>query len=165
MTRRYFVTQGERERSAVVEETGPARFRVRLDGAAEPVEVTVLGRGSATTVSADGRVVTLFRAASGEVVAGRTRASAVVSSRGKGAARHGASAGDSGAVLVSPMPGRVLKVLVTEGTRVEAGAPLVVVEAMKMENELVAARAGVVKRVLARAGDTVDRDAPLLEIE
>ena len=62
------------------------------------------------------------------------------------------------------MPGRVLKLLVTEGQAVAAGAGLLVVEAMKMENELLAPRAGTVKRVLVVAGATVERDAPLVEL-
>jgi biotin carboxyl carrier protein len=53
---------------------------------------------------------------------------------------------------------------VAEGEAVAAGAGVVVIEAMKMENELGAPRAGTVRRVAVRAGDTVERDALLLEI-
>jgi biotin carboxyl carrier protein len=67
-------------------------------------------------------------------------------------------------LVVSPMPGRVLKVLVKEGDEVEAGAPLVVVEAMKMENELVATRAGKILKVHVAAGATVEGGAALIEI-
>lgn len=163
MTHRYFVTHDRRERAAEVETSEPGRFRVRLEGGAPSVEVTLLDRGTATVVSAGGRVHTLFRAANGEIVEARTRARATVSARsGRATRRGGAAEGD--ALVVSPMPGRVLKVLVAEGASVSAGTPVVVIEAMKMENELVAARAGVVKRVLVRAGDAVERDAPLLEI-
>ncbi|MBL9028369.1 MAG: biotin/lipoyl-binding protein [Myxococcales bacterium] len=73
------------------------------------------------------------------------------------------SAGGEGTVR-SPMPGRVVRVLVKEGDEVEAGAPVVVVEAMKMENELVAERAGTVKRVVTSAGATVEGGAVLVEI-
>ncbi|MBM4375874.1 MAG: acetyl-CoA carboxylase biotin carboxyl carrier protein subunit [Deltaproteobacteria bacterium] len=62
------------------------------------------------------------------------------------------------------MPGRVVKVLVAEGETVEPGRPLVVVEAMKMENELCAEAAGVVRTVRASAGQTVDSGAVLLEL-
>ncbi len=166
MTRRYFVTRGGRERTADVAATTPERFHVRLDaGAGEAMEVTLLGRGDVTTVSVNGRVFTLLRAANGEVVAERTRASAAASARSAEAGRRGGGPGDAGALVRSPMPGRVLKVLVAEGASVTAGAPVIVIEAMKMENELVAARSGVVKSVRVSAGDTVERDAPLLEIE
>jgi len=163
MTRRYFVTRAGRERTADVT-SSPESLQVRLDGG-EPVEVTLLGRADVTTVSVGGRVFTLLRAANGEVVAERTRLGATLSARSAEALRRGGGAADAGALVRSPMPGRVLKVLVTEGASVDAGAPVVVIEAMKMENELVATRAGVVKSVRVRAGDTVERDAPLLEIE
>ncbi|MBM4359525.1 MAG: acetyl-CoA carboxylase biotin carboxyl carrier protein subunit [Deltaproteobacteria bacterium] len=62
------------------------------------------------------------------------------------------------------MPGRVVKVLVTEGEPVEAGKPLVVVEAMKMENELAADAPGMVQAIRVVAGQTVDAGAVLLEL-
>ncbi|HEX9393001.1 MAG TPA: biotin/lipoyl-containing protein, partial [Gemmatimonadales bacterium] len=71
----------------------------------------------------------------------------------------------SGGVVKAPMPGLVVRVEVQEGQRVEAGAGLVVVEAMKMENELRATRAGVVSRVHVKAGQTVDRGVPLVTLE
>jgi biotin carboxyl carrier protein len=67
--------------------------------------------------------------------------------------------------VVSPMPGKVVRVLVVPGQDVEAGRPLVVVEAMKMENELRAARAGKVVRVHARDGQAVDGGVLLIELE
>jgi biotin carboxyl carrier protein len=63
------------------------------------------------------------------------------------------------------MPGRVLKVLVAPGDVIALGAGVAIVEAMKMENELSAPRAGTVKRVLVGVGDTVERDAVLVELE
>src|SRR5260370_36753080 len=71
----------------------------------------------------------------------------------------------SGGVVKAPMPGLVVRVEVQEGQRVEAGAGLVVVEAMKMENELRATRAGVVSRVHVKPGQTVDRGVPLVTLE
>jgi biotin carboxyl carrier protein len=71
-------------------------------------------------------------------------------------------AGDG--VVNSPMPGKVVKVLVKEGDEVEAGTPLVVVEAMKMENELLAERAGVVSRVFVKTGDAVEGGARLIQV-
>lgn len=68
-------------------------------------------------------------------------------------------------LVVSPMPGRVLKVLVKEGDEVEAGAPLVVVEAMKMENEFKAPFDGVVESVHVQAGQTVESGAKLVVVK
>ena len=73
-------------------------------------------------------------------------------------------AGGGGPVL-SPMPGTVTVVEVTEGQEVTAGQKLVVVEAMKMEHVLTAPVDGVVRELRARAGGTVAKDAALLIIE
>ena len=74
------------------------------------------------------------------------------------------AAGPSGGVVRAPMPGLVVRVEVVEGQHVGAGAPLVVVEAMKMENELRASRAGRVAKVHVRAGMPVDKGAPLVTL-
>ena len=71
----------------------------------------------------------------------------------------------SGGVVKAPMPGLVVRVEVQEGQRVEAGAGLVVVEAMKMENELRATRPGVVSRIHVKPGQTVDKGVALVTLE
>jgi pyruvate carboxylase subunit B len=68
-------------------------------------------------------------------------------------------------VLKAPMPGLVARVQVQPGDRVEAGAPLVVLEAMKMENELKAAAPGVVKAVRVTPGEAVEKGQVLVEYE
>jgi biotin carboxyl carrier protein len=67
--------------------------------------------------------------------------------------------------LAAPMPGLVVRVLVLPGDRVEAGQGVVVIEAMKMENELRASTAGVVRSVLVTAGSAVEKGAVLIEFE
>ena len=74
-----------------------------------------------------------------------------------------AGAGDGR--VVAPMPGRVVKVLVTPGTAVEAKQGVVVVEAMKMENELRAPRAGVVREVRVAEGASVEAQTVLVIID
>lgn len=69
------------------------------------------------------------------------------------------------APLVAPMPGLIVRVLVEEGATVQPGDGLVVIEAMKMENELRAPTAAVVKRVHASAGAAVEKGALLIELE
>lgn len=69
------------------------------------------------------------------------------------------------AEITAPMPGKVVRVLVEAGQAVEAGAGLVVVEAMKMQNELKAPRAGAVVSIDVAAGDTVEAGALLAVIE
>lgn len=60
------------------------------------------------------------------------------------------------------MPGNILKVNVTAGQAVTEGQVLVVLEAMKMENEIMAPKAGTVTQVLVSKGSAVDTDAPLV---
>lgn len=67
--------------------------------------------------------------------------------------------------IVAPMPGRIVRVLVAPGEEVTARQALVVVEAMKMENELRAPRAGRVREVLAEPGTSVDSGRPLVVLE
>jgi biotin carboxyl carrier protein len=81
-----------------------------------------------------------------------------------GSARS-AAAGDPAADLLAPMPGRVRRILVREGERVERGAVLLALEAMKMEHVIRAPRAGIVRRLRAAEGDLVEAGAELIELE
>jgi len=76
-------------------------------------------------------------------------------------AQHGSSSAQSH-VVKSPMPGKVVKVLVSEGQRVTKGQGAVVVEAMKMQNELQVLSDGVVLKVRVKEGDTVESGAELV---
>ena len=69
------------------------------------------------------------------------------------------------APLIAPMPGMIVRVAVQVGDTVQPGQGLVVMEAMKMENELRATTAGTVKAVLAQPGTAVEKGAVLLELE
>ena len=76
-----------------------------------------------------------------------------------------ASAGAAGpAPLVAPMPGLVVRIDVSEGDAVASGQALVVMEAMKMENELRAPSAGTVKRVAVAPGTAVEKGTVLVEL-
>lgn len=70
----------------------------------------------------------------------------------------------AGEAVNAPMPGTILKVNVTQGQKVAEGAVLCVLEAMKMENEILAPKAGTVTQVLTAKGATVDTGAPLVVI-
>lgn len=79
---------------------------------------------------------------------------------------HSAGAHHSGASqIVSPMPGKIVRVLVEVGAQVEAGAGVVVVEAMKMQNEMKSPKAGVVVSINAETGATVNAGDVLAVIE
>ena len=66
--------------------------------------------------------------------------------------------------LIAPMPGKIVKVLVQEGEAVEAGRGVLVMEAMKMENELKASKAGTVREIKVKEGQAVEMGALLLVI-
>ncbi len=77
----------------------------------------------------------------------------------------GGSSGTGGRhVVTAPMPGLVLRVEVEPGAEIEAGRGLVVLEAMKMENELTSPVAGAVTAVHVSPGDAVDKGTPLVEV-
>ena len=67
--------------------------------------------------------------------------------------------------LLASMPGKILRVLAPEGSAVEAGQGVIVVEAMKMQNELKSPKSGVVKKVLAAEGDAVNAGDTLVIVE
>jgi biotin carboxyl carrier protein len=166
---RYYVTLGTSDREHVIE------IKRRADGSLEvardgtPVTVDLVETNGALNVRVGERVLDLWLDGDGEAVrfvGGGVRGQAIVESE---RARIGARASRSGAVgggghVCAPMPGRVVKLLVAEGEAVEAGRPLVVVEAMKMENELCADAPGMVQAIRVAAGQTVDAGAVLLEL-
>jgi biotin carboxyl carrier protein len=84
----------------------------------------------------------------------RLRAAAAVSGNADGATR-----------IVAPMPGKVVRVLVEPGAQVEAGAGVIVVEAMKMQNEMKAPKTGTVVAINAAVGATVNGGDVLAVIE
>ena len=78
----------------------------------------------------------------------------------------GAGAGPAGpAPLKAPMPGLIVRIHVAVGDEVQAGQGLVVMEAMKMENELRAQTAGKVKNILVKPGTAVEKGTLLIELE
>jgi biotin carboxyl carrier protein len=81
------------------------------------------------------------------------------SDRGEDKAQKGKS------VVTAPMPGKVIKISVAEKDAVRKNQTLAIVEAMKMENEIKSPVDGFVKKICVSAGDLVDADKPLLELE
>src|SRR3954447_19573254 len=80
--------------------------------------------------------------------------------------RRGAGIGDQGArKLLAPMPGKVVRVLAAEKSTVEAGQGVIVVEAMKMQNEIKSPKKGTVQKVLAAEGTAVNAGDVLAIVE
>jgi biotin carboxyl carrier protein len=168
---RYFVTFPSGEESEVdVVHLPSGQVRVEVGGRSFEVDALVPAAG-ATSMRVDGRVLDLWMEGTppdvGVIALGRRFYARAESERTRalaaaGAGRGGSSKGDG--LVTSPMPGRVLKVLVQEGDAVTPGTPLLVVEAMKMENELFADRDGTIAKVFVTPGTNVEGGAKLLEI-
>jgi pyruvate carboxylase subunit B len=162
---KYFVTVGER--TIEVQLDGD---RVIVDGVVSTVHRESIPRTPLEQVLIDGRAFVLSLEADGigrwiaGVGGGRYEVSVVDERTHHVRQLVGSSAASAGQSLKAPMPGLVLRVLVAEGDQVSAGQGLVVLEAMKMENELKAAGAGVVRAVRVAAGATVDKGQLLLEV-
>lgn len=152
---------------------GAGRYRVKVgDGEARTVDATVDGGVDGGLVhllaGTASRSVSLGARGDGQhaQLGGLDAAIAVLDARAaRRRARAGAGPGGGADVVRSPMPGRVVDVLVAEGDTVTIGQGVAIVEAMKMENELRAELDGVVVKVHVAAGDRVDGNAELVTLE
>ncbi|MDX2483101.1 MAG: acetyl/propionyl/methylcrotonyl-CoA carboxylase subunit alpha [Pseudodonghicola sp.] len=147
---------GEEELTCVIHAQAPDRVMIEVDGA----QVVAL-RGAegwrfdaarAVPMAQSGAEITLFD--------GPGHVFTVIDPLVREA--EGAAAGN---LIQAPMPGLVKAVFVAAGDQVEAGHKLAILEAMKMEHTLIAARDGVVAEVLAEAGAQVEAGAPLVRLE
>ncbi|HEY7447002.1 MAG TPA: biotin/lipoyl-containing protein [Vicinamibacterales bacterium] len=149
------------------------RYRFTIDGQSADVDAVRLDRwtwslilpdGSQHVVAVRGSAMSGFTVhlSSRDVTAGVARRGHRTS-RPLGGGQEGIGSGP--ARIMAPMPGKVVRVLVTVGQNVQAGEGIVVVEAMKMENELRAPRAGVVREIAARPGLSVEVGAVLAVVD
>jgi biotin carboxyl carrier protein len=140
-----------------------------VDGRAVAVDVSVLQPGVMSLVveGRQYRCVLDGDAAAGlaVVIAGRRHEFTVTDPRSLKARRGGGPGKDGPRPVKAPMPGRVVRVLVAVGDEVAEGQGVVVIEAMKMQNELKSAKAGRVVKVSAEVGETVLQGAVLVVVE
>jgi biotin carboxyl carrier protein len=170
---RYFVTfPSGAEIPVDVDHLPTGEISVMVSGKRYAVDAVAIGSGGGTTsMRVDDQVVDLWMEGTppnvGVIARGHRFYVKAESERMRAlAAALGTKGGSAGeGTVLSPMPGRVLKVLVAEGDAVEVGTALVVVEAMKMENELGAARSGTVRKIHVAPGQNVESGARLVEIE
>lgn len=171
---RYEVEVGGRTRLIDVRRVGGA-FAVELDGRAWHVDATALGRYTLSLIvdnarrTAAGFEVTLAPGrADGQlsVHVGSTPVAVTLNGRRhRSEAGAGARSSTGPQRVTAPMPGKVVRLLVKPGDTVTVRQPLILIEAMKMENELRASRAGTVAEVHAREGLSVDAGALLVLIQ
>jgi pyruvate carboxylase subunit B len=164
---RYFVTIGSRTFEVDLSGATPT-----VDGEAVRAELATVPGTRVRSLLVDDHSYALV-AQSGEredrweLTIGGQRLSATVVDERTRAIREmtGASAETAERSVTAPMPGLVVRVEVGPGDRVAAGQGVVIVEAMKMENELKAPADGVVASVAVEAGQTVEKGALLLTLE
>lgn len=141
------VREGDVVLEAEVRRVSPNEIGFRLGD--RKVRVFLAREGERTFVAVDGR----------QYVVSEARADASRPGGGDDPAAGGSLR------IKAPMPGKVTKVTVSEGDEVRRNQTLVIVEAMKMENEIKTSIDGVVARIHVAAGDLVDAERPLVEIE
>jgi biotin carboxyl carrier protein len=145
---------------------GDGRYTLALDGVPMEVDLVETGRSFASLlVGGESHEVAIEKRPEGYVVHFPADAVPVaLAESARGALAGGARRPDGPARLTAPMPGRVVRVLRGPGAEVAAGDGLVVIEAMKMENELRSPRAGRVQEVAVHEGQAVEAGALLLVV-
>lgn len=166
---KYFARAGEREYECKLHGDGEA-LSIEIGGRTYRADLAHIGRAHVYTLLLDGRsyefsvhaengTVELSGGAGEftvEVEDARTHAARAKTAAGRGA---------GGPTIVrAAMPGIVREVLVADGAAVAKGQALLILEAMKMQNEIRAERAGVVAKVEVASGATVDKGAALVEL-
>jgi biotin carboxyl carrier protein len=141
---RYCVIIGEKALELDWVRTGENETSVLIDGVSHDASVEKTPEGFAVLLRGDRFDVELKDAVKGEAL--------------------GRVAHQGPLKLTAPMPGKIVKVLVKEGEAVEAGRGVLVMEAMKMENELKASKAGTVQEIKVKEGQAVEMGALLLII-
>ena len=79
--------------------------------------------------------------------------------------RRGNEPEEAGNMIASPMPGKIVKIPVKKGQKVETGQTVIIVSAMKMESEYKTGKAGIIKEIPVHDGDTIEGNQPLISIE
>jgi acetyl/propionyl-CoA carboxylase alpha subunit len=141
-------------------EDGRADVRIGTEQVSARLETAMTG---STIIRIGTRAIRVFSTRRGNsilVAAGPAQYEFVPIESGTGRRARGLATPE----VVAPMPGKVIRVLVSEGQRIEAGTALVVLEAMKMETVLTAESAAAVKKIRVSAGAMVDHGAVLLEL-
>jgi biotin carboxyl carrier protein len=170
----FVASAGEDRRDMVLEARGEGRYAVTMDGKRHEVDARRFEGGTwnliidgqsydvelevASPHESDGQYNVLVR---GSVIRLRVQDERHI--------RMGLGSGrlevDGPQIVTSPMPGKIVKVLVAQDEQVGPGQALVLIEAMKMENEIRAPSAGKVSRVFVEAGQAVEAHAKLVSLE
>ena len=166
---RWVIRRGDVSHTVEVEGSGD-RFAVEIDGRRHDLELVRLdGAVASLRFPATGRSlqISFHRGSNGSwrVGVGQREFDLEVLTPSEAVESVSAARGSGPSRLTAPIPGKVVAVKVKPGDEVEPGQALVVLEAMKMENEVTAAQAGKVAAVHIAAGETVESGEVLVELE
>lgn len=178
---RYFITLDDQEHQLELSRAGDGQLAILAPSADaqaqdEPLAVEILARapGGLAVVKVGARIFRVALAPAnglrkerdlGVRIDGIAVRSRIESELERQSTRRAGATGSKAAQVRAPLPGRIVKLNVQVGDSVAIGAPLLTIEAMKMENEISAPRAGRITRLIVEAGAAVDADAELLTIE
>lgn len=137
------------------------KYQVKVDGKIFEVEVEKVGGGYQSLTPGSLNAAGAFQPQAQPV---QQQAQPAPAPAPAAAAAPAASGSGADGEVVSPMPGKILKVIADNGAHVEAGDVILILEAMKMENEIVAPIAGTVNLSVS-VGQTVDTDALLATVK
>lgn len=171
----FQVEVGENTHTVVVQREGE-RFTVTVSGRVHLIDAKRLNGQMLSLLVAPSPDAETVQSVEAAIAPGRQVGSFTVNVNGQdvpiqiraggaGRRKDAAATGSGPQRVVAPMPGKVVRVLVKAGDEVKPKQGLVVVEAMKMENELKSARAGRVRDVLVSEGRSVDAGTVLLIVE
>ncbi|MFI5106231.1 MAG: biotin/lipoyl-containing protein [Terriglobales bacterium] len=163
----YEVTIAERTYRVDLVRTGE-QWTCKLDGREFPLDV-VSAREGGLSLLLDGKSYEVRQenvGAEAGIVVGQERFAVAVRDPRSFRSRRPAGADEHGPrKITAPMPGKVVRLLAGVGARVEAGQSVIVIEAMKMQNELKAPKTGVVKKINVAEGAAVEAGQSLAEVE
>ena len=163
----YEVTIGEKTYRVELTRASE-QWKCRLDGRELPVDI-VYGQNGVLSLLLGGKSYEVKQETVGaetNVVVGHERFNALVRDPRSFRSRSRVGAAEQGVMKIkAPMPGKVVRVLAGVGTQVELGQSVIVIEAMKMQNELKAPKSGMVKKINVAEGAAVDAGQALAEVE
>ena len=168
MAKNYRLNVDQQRREVSIEDAGEGRYAISMDGAEREVVLESLDDSTLFRLQIDGRrtPVAIRREGSTlDLFIGPDRYTVEIERAAAGGLSTTAPRLEGEVRMSAPMTGQVTELLVAEGDAVEAEAPLLVIVAMKMNNEIRAPAAGTISEVNIEAGAAVEQGDPLLVIE
>ena len=166
---KYTAILNDKERELEITQLDPHRYRVLVDGKPHEVDARLCGADLLSVLIDNTSYDISFSYADPSVLLNfrnRYFNIEVLDERRMRMRRVQSDLDISGPEIIkTSMPGKVAKILVEEGQKVGPGASVIIIEAMKMENEIRCRNGGVVKAVHVTAGQAIDGDVVLIEIE